>query len=310
MMWVEKWRPKKLADFIGSEDIKSTIGDMVKTPLDLPHILFVSRSPGTGKTTMAKIVTNEIGTRDVLMLNSSDERKLEHIRGKVKDFAMTLRSDKKIPKVIIMDEADGMRVESQEALRTIIEKYHTNCKFILTANDEGGLIEPIRSRCTVIRMRDTPKDDICDRLAMICDKEGKKHEAEGIRKVVDTYYPDMRSMINVLQKSKEVSTKLVEAITGLEDSYYNLLKTGTPYEIRKFVIENNINVVSMLKVVKNKILDDNSLKTIEDWQEKIAKIGFEIAEVDYRMRVGADPEIQLNAFAFAFINTFRKGRWN
>ena len=204
ILLTEKYRPKTLNEMVG-QDI-SKVKEMIKEPMKMPNFLFVSRSPGTGKSTMAFAIKNEIGcpASDFLSCNSSDERKLEFIRDKLKPFSQSMRAKKDVPRLVMLDEMDGMLTATQEALRGLMEKYTKNVRFIITANDENGIIEPIRSRCVIIRFREPPKEDIFKRLDYICEQEKIKCDTIGLTKIVDMYYPDMRSMINNIQELASV----------------------------------------------------------------------------------------------------------
>ena len=300
-VWVEKYRPKTFNDIIG-QDIEK-IKTLVSNPLAMPNFLFVSRSPGTGKTSMAHVIKNELKIKDFLVMNSSDDRKIEVIRTKVKSFCETMRRNKKTKKIILMDEFDGMLTASQEALRGIMEKYQNNVCFILTANDESDIIEPIKSRCSVIRFREPPKYAIMERLMSICEKEGVKYEGEGLRKIIDTYYPDMRTMINELQKNAKIgiTEESIKQKTDLEDEFYTLLKKRNPFEARKFVISNNLEPHDLLKRTIENILTQEK----DASPNQLKMIMWFIAEIDYRMSVGADKEIQLFAFILKWLDVFK-----
>jgi replication factor C small subunit len=297
LVWSETYRPKTINEIVGQEDIKKELSELIKKPLEMPHFLFVGRSPGTGKTTFAHAIKNEIKcpSSDIMVLNSSDERKLETIRDKVKDFVITQKLKMDTPRLVIMDEFDGMLSASQDALRFLMEKYSSNCKFLLTANDETKIIEPILSRCKVFRVTELPKEKILERLKFICESESVVYEVPALKKIIDIYYPDMRSMINELQSlaSIGINEQYVKTRTELADQFYDLLKTGNPHDTRRFVIENSLDPTELLKrTLENMLKDSDSYNPESFW---------ELAEADYRIRTGADPEIQLFAFILRFI---------
>lgn len=311
LVWSEEYRPKNLETFISND--KDTIRNLIKNPMSMPNLLFVSKRPGTGKTSLANVIRREIKCHksDFLILNSSDDRKIEVIRGVVKDFAMSMRRDPKIPKIILMDESDGMLPASQNALRFLMEKYSSNCKFILTCNNEEKIIEPIRSRCVILRFKEIPKQKIGERLEFILKEEEVNLEAGVIDKIIEMHYPDMRSMINHLQEvGSKGSIKLEDIKTKmqLEDEFYAILKQGNPYQSRKFVIEKALDPESVLKRTLNNIIRDKELQEKFDkevFKERIIEIYWIGAEINYRMISGADSEIQLLAFILKFIQTFR-----
>jgi replication factor C small subunit len=193
-----------------------------------------------------------------------------------------------------MDEIDGMLSASQEALRFIMEKYSQNCKFILTANKEEQIIEPILSRCKVIRMTETPKESIAGKLVDICLKENV-HMEEGIEfKIVDMFFPDMRRMINYIQGlGANITSDIVKTKTQLEDEYYNLLIQKQPFEARKFAISKALDPFDTMK----RVLE----LTLEKENDEVKKlIGYEAAHAAEWMAVGADAEIELFRFGLKF----------
>lgn len=304
LVWTEKYRPKEMDTFISSGIDKESIMKWIKNPMELPHLLLVSRSPGTGKTSLAFIIRNEIGLSksDFLILNSSDDRKIETIRGKVKDFAIAMRRDKDKPKIILMDEADGMLEATQNALRTIMELYSSNCRFILTANHEEKIIEPIKSRCVIIRFGELDKGEIADRLDQIMKIEGCNCDDEAFERIIDTYYPDMRRMINKMQEmAPDITMKNFSRALDIEEQFYNILMENKYLEARQFMIKHNIDARYLLKFTLEKLLKDD--RFLRATKKELFWLG---ADYDYRMSMGADPEIQMFAFILKFCNMTKK----
>lgn len=300
ILWVEKYRPDYLKDIIG-QDIEK-IQSLVKDPMKMPNFLLVSKSPGTGKSTTAFAIKREIGLpdSDFMVTNSSDERKMDFIRTTLKSFAMTLRSNPNIPRIIMMDEFDGMLVPAQEMLRGFIEKYKTNVRFILTANNEEDIINPIKSRCVIIRFRNPLKSEIYTRLTNICNAEKVSYDSLGMDKLIDMHYPDIRSMINCLQENASVGINVhsIKSRTDLEDQYYDLLKIRNPFGARELVIQNNMDVALLLKRTIE--------KTAEDYKDikQLRAIVYFAAEINYRMASGSDKEIQMFAFSLKWLEIF------
>lgn len=310
LVWTEKYRPKTLDDMIIQESEKNKIRNLIKDPVAMPNFLLVTKSPGTGKTSLAYIIKNELGVhiRDFKTMNSSDERKIEHVR-ELKDFAMT-RSMNGKPKIVHMDEFDGVLSASQDALRNMMEKYNNNCKFILTANDKTKIIAPIIGRCVEINLKEPSKDDICDKMKEICDKESVMNTAEGVLMLVEKYYPNMRSMINTIQELAKVGIVpgTIKTETGMEDRFYELLKTRNVFNIRKYVIENNLDSQAVFKQTLVNLLKDEELEIKygkENLDPMIRLFSWDAAEFDYRICVGSDKEIQLLAFVFRFLERFK-----
>jgi len=316
LVWVEKYRPSTLDEFIASDEFKETIRGLISDPKAMPHFLFYSQSPGTGKTSLAYVIKNEIkcSNNDFLILNSSDERKIETIRGKVKDFALTMSSRPNIPRIVLMDEFDGMLSSSQEALRFIMEKYSSNCKFILTANDITKIIEPISSRVIPIEIRGVSKEEIYKKIKFIVTQEALaiEHkesiivEDDALKKLVDMYYPDVRSMINKLQEIFPiVKAEKITAPQTQELEVWQIIKNIKPFEAREYIIKNGLNCRVLLKFLVNKVIYDKELQSLPEWSEKTKEILWYSADIDYHMRMGADEDIQMLAWILRFLNIFR-----
>jgi DNA polymerase III delta prime subunit len=205
-LWVEKYRPKKIQDCILSEDLKQTFLEFVKKK-EIPNLL-LSGTAGTGKTTVARALCEEIGA-DYIIINGSDEgRQIDTLRNKIKNFASTISLTKDANhKVVIIDEADYMNAESvQPALRNFIETFFNNCRFIFTCNYKKKIIEPLHSRCTVIDFRITngqkvkTATQLLNRLSTILKDEGIEFDKKILAEVIQKYYPDFRRTINELQR--------------------------------------------------------------------------------------------------------------
>ncbi len=215
-MLIEKYRPKDFEDVIGLDpSISQMVGD------SMPHMLFVG-PPGTGKTTTAKIIISKLKC-DKLILNASDERGIGVVREKIKTFAMTSSTDKKI-KIIHLDEADFLTPEAQNCLRNLMEEFHKNCRFILTANYENKIIPALQSRCTKFKFSLPDKQLVLNRLRYICGQESLTIGTEPLMKIVEKFYPDIRRCINKLQEMKSLGkTITVEDINTEEMTTQKLM---------------------------------------------------------------------------------------
>ena len=205
-LWVEKYRPKRIEDCILSEELKQTFIEFVKKK-EIPNLL-LSGTAGTGKTTVARALCEEIGA-DYIIINGSDEgRQIDTLRNKIKNFASTISLTKEANhKVVIIDEADYMNAESvQPALRNFIETFFNNCRFIFTCNFKSRIIEALHSRCTVIDFRITNGQKVktaaklMDRLSIILKDEGIEFDKNVLAEVIQKHYPDFRRTINELQR--------------------------------------------------------------------------------------------------------------
>jgi len=169
-------------------DFKSKILKYLHNPQNIPHFLLYSKMPGTGKTTLAKAIIKELGC-DYIIINSSDDRKIETIREKVKTFARAKTSKEGLRKCIFLDEVDGMLKIPQEALRNTMETYAGNAFFIMTCNNVNKIIEPLKSRCVQIPFAYPDKTEIYKYLEMICEKEELPYTEDGIKILIDLNYP-------------------------------------------------------------------------------------------------------------------------
>ena len=247
-LWVEKYRPKSIKECILTEDIKHTFSEFLKQK-EIPNLL-LSGTQGTGKTTVARALCEELGT-DYIIINGSDEgRQIDTLRHKIKNFASTVSlAETSKHKVVIIDEADYMNAESvQPALRNFIESFHQNCRFIFTCNYKNKIIKPLHSRCTVIdfaikngqKVKTAPA--LMKRLGKILDDEHVEYDKKVLAELIQKYYPDFRRTINELQRYSvrgkidsgilfslsEANTK--ELVKVLKDKRFN--------DMRKWVINN------------------------------------------------------------------------
>lgn len=238
-IWTEKYRPKKVEELVG--DFKHKISQYLKNPMAIPNFLLYSSAPGTGKTSLAKAIINELGC-DFLIINSSDERKLEVIRDKVKQFALTRTSKENLKRCIFLDEADGMTKTSMEALRNTMETYSSNVFFILTANRLNRLIEPIKSRCILIPFAYPNKDEVYKYLEGICEKEKMDWTDDGLKLLIDKNYPSIRNCVIALQdlktEGKQVIKENVKFVNELFEELWVKLKEKKWLEIKNTVMSS------------------------------------------------------------------------
>ena len=196
-LWIEKYRSENLEQYIGNDAVKARIADCI-TKNDIPHFLFAGTA-GTGKTTLAKLIVKNIKC-DYLYINASDENGIDMIREKVKGFAST--STFQPLKVVILDESDFLTQPAQAALRNLIEEYSITTRFILTCNYIERLIEPLQSRCEFHLLKPPTKGAVAKHICTnILDVEKVTYKMEDIAQVVNAFYPDVRSIIKVLQQN-------------------------------------------------------------------------------------------------------------
>ena len=195
-IWVEKYRPSSLDTYIGNEHLKSKVEIYLESG-DLPHLLLYGKA-GTGKTTLAKILVNNIEC-DYLYINASDENNVDTVRTKVKNFASTIGF--KDLKIIILDECDYITPNAQAALRNLMETFSKHCRFILTCNYVERIIDPIQSRCQLFQIIPPSKKEVAQKLHNILTEENVNGELEDIKILVDSGYPDIRRVINSAQRN-------------------------------------------------------------------------------------------------------------
>ena len=195
-LWVEKYRPQDLSTYVGNEQLKTKVQRFLDDG-NVPHLLLYGRAGG-GKTTLAKIIINSVEC-DYLYINASDERNIDLVRDKLKAFASSIGF--KPMKIVILDEADYLNVNSaQPALRNLMETFSAHCRFILTCNYVEKIIEPIRSRCQAYKIIPPSKKEVAVHVKGILEKEDISFDLDDLALVVTAGYPDLRKIINHLQR--------------------------------------------------------------------------------------------------------------
>ena len=298
-LWVEKYRPKKIRDCILPEDTKKTFTEFLKQK-EIPNLL-LSGTAGTGKTTVARALCEELGT-DYIIINGSDEgRQIDTLRHKIKNFASTVSlTEQSAHKVVIVDEADYMNADSvQPALRNFIETFHSNCRFIFTCNYKSKILPALHSRCTVIdfAIKNGQKvktaQALLKRLGKILEQEEVKYDNKVLAELIQKHYPDFRRTINELQRYS-VRGKIDSGIlfSMSNENIKELVKTLKEKrfnDMRKWVVQNLDKEPSHLfKVIYDSLY--NSLDTKSIPQAILILAGYQ-----YKAAFVADQEINMVA---------------
>jgi replication factor C small subunit len=291
-LWIEKYRPKTIENYIGNDNVKKQISEYIKKN-DIPHLLF-SGVAGVGKTTLAKIIINSIKC-DYIYLNASDENGIDVIREKVKEFASTA-SFQPI-KIIILDEADFLTTPAQSALRSLTEEYSLNTRFIFTCNYLSKIIQPLQSRFELYNITPPSMGDVAKHLCYILEKENIKYDKEDLVPLITSNYPDIRSIIKIAQSCSQTGTFVYkEEENDFQEKILKLLKTPnkkTWYDIRQIIADEQPDDYLPLY----KFLYDN----VEEYSKgNDAELTIVIDEYLWRAGVVPDREIN-NAACFAKI---------
>jgi replication factor C small subunit len=278
-LWVEKYRPQTLAEYVGNEIVKETIQQYLDNN-DIPHLLLHGKA-GTGKTTLAKLIVNTIKC-DSMIINASDENNVDTVRNKVKNFASSMGFAGF--KIIILDEFDYMTPNAQAILRNLMETFSKHCRFILTCNYHEKIIDPIKSRCQTFAITPPTKKDVAIQVTRILSAEKIKYDLKNVADIISSYYPDIRRILNTcqLQSAKgelkvdhqimvesNFQTKLVDLLKANDD------KRNMFMNIRQAVADNRLNdyseMYSMLYDRVDEYASGNTANVILTIAEGISK---------------------------------------
>jgi replication factor C small subunit len=278
-LWVEKYRPQTLSEYVGNETVKETIQQYLDNN-DIPHLLLHGKA-GTGKTTLAKLIVNTIKC-DSMIINASDENNVDTVRNKVKNFASSMGFAGF--KIIILDEFDYMTPNAQAILRNLMETFSKHCRFILTCNYHEKIIDPIKSRCQTFAITPPTKKDVAIQVTRILDAEKIKYDVKNVADIISSYYPDIRRILNTCQLQSvkgelkvdhqimvesNFQTKLVDLLKANDD------KRNMFMNIRQAVADNRLNdyseMYSMLYDRVDEYASGNTANVILTIAEGISK---------------------------------------
>jgi len=282
-LWVERYRPQTLSEYVGNETVKETIQQYLDTN-DIPHLLFYGKA-GTGKTTLAKLIVNTIKC-DHMIINASDENNVDTVRTKVKNFASSVGFAGF--KVIILDEFDYMTPNAQAILRNLMETFSKHCRFILTCNYIEKIIDPIQSRCQSFAITPPTKKDVAVQVTKILEAEKIKFDIKNVADIINSYYPDIRRVLNTCQLQSAKGELKVDHKIMVESDFksklVDLLKSGDDkrnlfLKIRQAVADNRLNDYSEMYTMLYEKVDEyaagnvaNTILTIADGISKDALV--------------------------------------
>ena len=298
-LWVEKYRPSKLEDYVGNEHLKSKVAGYIESG-DIPHLLLYGKA-GTGKTTLAKLIVNSVDC-DYMIINASDENNVDTVRNKVKNFASTIGFRQS--KIIILDEFDYMTPNAQAILRNLMETFSKHCRFILTCNYVEKVIEPIQSRCQTFQIVPPTKKDVAVQISKILQSEGVKFEIKDLVPIIDSAYPDIRKIINTCQLNSIKGELKLDVQNLLENDY----KTKIIDILKSKDDKRNKYMKLRQTLIDSRATDFTELYTllydkVEEYAEgKTANVILEISDGQRNAFLSIDKEIPTAATLIKILN--------
>lgn len=313
-IWAEKYRPRNIGDVINQKHVTERIKAFVKEG-SIPHLMF-SGSAGTGKTTMALVIAREIygddWKKNVLELNASDERGIDVIRHKVKEFARTRPVGSMPFRIIILDEADALTQDAQQALRRMMESYTSVSRFIIICNWSSKIIEPIQSRCAMFRFRALADEDIKEYIKRIEKQEKLKISDGAVQAIIDITEGDLRKVSNLMQSAASLSPKIDEDVvfdaasrakpTDVKDMMKNAFAgdfDSARKKLQDLLLKQGLSGADILGEMHKQIYN---FDISEDLKMKLID---KCAEYDFRVNEGGNELIQISAL-LAQMSAFSK----
>ena len=286
-LWVEKYRSQKLEDYVGNEHLKDVMAKYIASN-DMNNMIFYGPA-GTGKTTLAKLLVKNLDC-EYLYINASDERGIETIRDKVSGFASTMSF--KPLKVVILDEADFLTIQAQASLRNVIETFSKSTRFILTCNYVERIIDPLQSRCQVLKIVPPSKGEVARHINKILFDEGVQHNTDHLKDLVNQYYPDVRKMLNVCQMSTKDHELELDKQTLVSSNYIGkvieLLPNKKSFkQIRQVIADSNVqDFEALYKALYERV---------DEYTSRPAEAVIIIEEYMYHSNFRIDKEINIMA---------------
>ena len=309
-VWTERYRPRKFDEIVGQVEIIKRVKSLTNA-MNIPHLLFAGPA-GTGKSTLALVTVRELfgeaWRENYLELNASDERGIDVVRQKVKDFARTKAIGDVPFKVIFLDEADALTKEAQQALRRTMENFTSTCRFILSCNYSSRILDPIQSRCVVFRFKLLERKDVKKIVERIISNEGLSITEEAFNTLYEASEGDLRRVINFMQATASISPNITV------DLIDTIISKAKPADI-KIVLDyalagdfHNSREKLLDIMLKESISGQDVIKAIqkEIWNLQIdnelkVKLTEKTGEAEFRMVEGSDEFIQLEALIAGFV---------
>jgi replication factor C small subunit len=309
-IWIEKYRPRRLDDIVGQNDIVVRLKSYVKTG-NLPHLLFAG-SAGVGKTTAAVALAREFfgdsWQTNFREMNASDERGIDVVRTQIKEFARTSPLGDAQFKILFLDEADALTTDAQAALRRTMETYARTCRFILSCNYSSKIIDPIQSRCAIYRFRPLDREAVIEEIGRIAAAEGLTLTEGALDAIVYVAAGDMRKAINALQGAAIISPRIDEKMI------YAITATARPDEIDELLdlsiggrfdeAERALSDLTRVRgIAPNEVLNQCYRALVQRDIDRALKVKLidAIGEADFRLSEGANSDIQMEALIARFV---------
>lgn len=298
-LWVERYRPSKLENYVGNDHLKSKVSGYLETG-DIPHLLLYGKA-GTGKTTLAKLIVNSVDC-DYMIINASDENNVETVRNKVKTFASSIGF--KAFKVIILDEFDYMTPNAQAILRNLMETFSKHCRFILTCNYVEKVIEPIQSRCQTFQIVPPTKKDVAIQISKMLQNENITFQPKDLVPIIDSAYPDIRKIINTCQLNSIKGELKLDTQNLLENDYkikiLDILKSSDDkrnkyMKLRQTLIDSRVTDFTELFTLLYDKVDEYA-------EGKTANVIIELADGQRNAMLSIDKEIPTAATLIKILN--------